>query len=98
MIDVTCNHLNYFEDNTFRCFFGKYNNLFFKNFKHFFPATYKDKSLRQQSYENKHFNNILANRVLKVKNSPLELEQYFKPINVSIDNMDKFKEKEVTKK
>ena len=54
--------------------------------------------MRQQSYENKHFNNILANRVLKVKNSPLELEQYFKPINVSIDNMDKFKEKEVTKK
>lgn len=72
--------------------------MFFKNFKHFFSATYKDESLRQQNYKNKHFSNIVTNRVLKVKNSPLELEKYFKPINISIDNTDKFKEKEITKK
>ena len=37
------------------------------------------------------------NRVLKVKNSPFELEKGFKPINLSIDNMDKFEENELTK-
>ena len=38
------------------------------------------------------------NRILKVKASPLELEKDFKPTKVSIDNMDKFEEKEVIKK
>ena len=33
--------------------------------------------LRHQKYKNKQFNNT---RVLKVKNSPLELEKDFKPI------------------
>ena len=45
---------------------------------------------RQQNYKNKHFNNTQKNRILKVKNSSLELEKYFKPINVSVDDMGKF--------
>ena len=38
------------------------------------------------------------NKILKVKSSSLELEKYFKPINVSVDDMGKFEEKEITKK
>ena len=40
----------------------------------------------------------IKNRILKEKNSYLELEKYFKPINVSIDYMNKFSENEITKK
>ena len=36
--------------------------------------------------------------ILKVKNSLLKLEKDFKPVYISIDDMDKFKEKEITKK
>ena len=36
-------------------------------------------------------------RVLNLNTSPLESKKYFKPIFVSIDNMDKFEEKEVMK-
>ena len=36
--------------------------------------------------------------VLNVKNSPLELEKYFKQMKTSRDDMDKFAEKELTKK
>ena len=43
-------------------------------------------------------NNAQKNRILKVKASPLELEKDFKPTKVSIDNMDKFEEKELIKK
>ena len=32
-------------------------------------------------------------RILKVKKSLLELKQYFKPINVSVDVVDKLEEK-----
>ena len=32
----------------------------------------------------------IKNRILKEKNSLLELEKYFKPIDVSIDYMNKF--------
>ena len=35
--------------------------------------------------------------ILKVNNSPVELGKDFKPINVSIDDMDKLKDKEITK-
>ena len=35
-------------------------------------------------------------RVLNVKNSPLELEKYFKQTKASRDDMDKFAEKELT--
>ena len=35
-------------------------------------------------------------RVLNVKNSPLELEKYFKQMKASRDDMDKFAEKELT--
>ena len=40
----------------------------------------------------------IKNRILKVRNSPFELGKYFKPINISINNMDKFEEKEITKR
>ena len=46
--------------------------------------------LKHQKYKNKQSNNT---RVLKVRNSPLELEKDFEPINISINDMDKFKKK-----
>ena len=51
--------------------------------------------LRHQKYKNKRLNNA---QVLKVKNSTLELENDFKLINISINDMDKFEKKELTKK
>ena len=50
--------------------------------------------LRHQKYKNKQSNNT---RVLKVRNSPLELEKDFEPINISINDMDKFKKKKTNK-
>ena len=46
--------------------------------------------LRHKKYKNKQLNNA---RVLKVKNSLLELGKDFKPINTSINDIDKFKKK-----
>ena len=43
--------------------------------------------LRDQKYKNK-----------QLKNSTLELENYFKPINISINHMDKFEKKELINK
>ena len=43
--------------------------------------------LRHQKYKNK-----------QLKNSALELENDFKSINISINDMDKFEKKELTKK
>ena len=43
--------------------------------------------LRHQKYKNK-----------QLKNSILELENNFKPINISINDMNKFEKKELTKK
>ena len=51
-----------------------------------------------QKYKNKQLNNTPKTRILKVKKSRLKLKNDFKPINVSIDDMDKFEEKELTKK
>ena len=56
-----------------------------------------------QNYKNdyteiKYLNNTRKNRVLKVKNSPLESKKDFKPIKVSMDDMDKFEEKQITEK
>ena len=51
--------------------------------------------LRHQKYKNKQLNNT---RLLKVKNSTLKLENDFKPINISINDMDKFEKKELTTK
>ena len=39
----------------------------------------------------------IKSRILMVRNSPFELGKYFKPINISINNMDKFEEKEINK-
>ena len=38
------------------------------------------------------------NKILKLKNSLLELEKDFKPITGSIDDIDKLKEKQITNK
>ena len=46
--------------------------------------------LRHQKYKNKQLNNT---RVLKVKKSTLELENDFKPINKSINDIGKFEKK-----
>ena len=52
--------------------------------------------LRHQKYKKKQqLNNT---RALNVKSSPLELEKDFKPINVSINDMEKFEKEELTKK
>ena len=51
--------------------------------------------LKHQKYKKKHLSNTQKNRFLKIKNSPLELEKYYKPIIVSIDDTDKFEEKEI---
>ena len=52
----------------------------------------KHNCLNHQNYKNKQLNNTQKNKVSNKKNSPLELELYFKPITVSIDDMDKFEE------
>ena len=54
--------------------------------------------LGHQKYQNKQSNSTRKYRVLKVKNSPFKLKKDFKPVNVSIDDMDKFEEKELIKK
>ena len=52
--------------------------------------------LRHQKYKNKQFNNT---RVLKVKNSPLDLEKDFKQLSVNyIYKHKKKKKKKLTKK
>ena len=46
-------------------------------------------NLRHKKYKNKQLNNTKV--VLKVKNSTQKLENNFKPIKISIINMDKIK-------
>ena len=46
--------------------------------------------LRHQKYKNKPLNNT---RVLKIKNSLLELEKYCKPVEISTTDMDKFEKR-----
>ena len=48
------------------------------------------KDLRQQKYKHKHLSNT---RVLKVKNITLELENDFKPINISVNDTNKFEKR-----
>ena len=66
-------------------------------------------SYKNENIERKYLNNMQKNQLLKIKNSPLELEKdfielkdgevnikreieelFFKPIIVSIDDMEKF--------
>ena len=54
--------------------------------------------LRHQIKKNKQPKNTRETRALQVKNSALELEKYFKPITVSVDEMNRFEEKEIMKK
>lgn len=46
----------------------------------------------------KYLDSTWKNRIPKVKNGSLELEKDFKPIDVSIDDIGKSKEKQITKK
>ena len=50
--------------------------------------------LENQKYKRKQLTNT---RVLKVKSSTLELENDFKPTNVSVNDMDKFEKKNYQK-
>ena len=50
------------------------------------------KHLKYQKCNNKN------TRVLKVKNSPLKLEKCYKPIIISMSNMDKFEKKKELRK
>ena len=56
---------------------------------------------RYQNNKNEHFNNIQKkkkNRFLRVKNSCLNIGKDLKAINVSINDMKKFEEKEISKR
>ena len=56
---------------------------------------------RYQNNKNEHLNNIKKkkkNRFLRVKNSCLNIGKDLKAINVSINDMKKFEEKEISKR
>ena len=46
-----------------------------------------------QHNKNKQLNNTQNDRALKVKNNPLGLEKYFRPITVSINDIHNFERK-----
>ena len=52
--------------------------------------------LRHLKYERKQLKNAQNIRLLKVKNSSLKLKKDFKPINLLINDMDKFKQKKLS--
>ena len=56
------------------------------------------KNYQKEYTEIKYLNNKWRNRIFNVKNSPLELAKDFNSIKASIGHLDKFKEKEITKK
>ena len=58
----------------------------------------RHQNCKNEHTEMKYFNNTSKKRILKVKNSPLELQKGFKPISITIADMDKFEENEITKK
>ena len=56
---------------------------------------------RYQNNKNEHLNNIQKKkktRILRVKNSCLNIGKDLKAINVSINDMKKFEEKEISKR
>ena len=56
---------------------------------------------RYQTNKNEHLNNIkkkIKNRFIRVKNSCLNIGKDLKAINVSINDMKKFEEKEISKR
>ena len=95
--------MNYPKDNTFWHLFGKYNSFCSKILNIFFTI-YKEKYAHKysqyihQKYKNKQLTNTQKSRILKIKNSSLELVKCFKPINISINDMNKIEEKVLTKK
>ena len=58
----------------------------------------KDKSLETSKLKKWALNIYKEKQNFEIKNSPLELKKDFKPANISLNDMDKFKEKEITKK
>ena len=59
------------------------------------------KQSKKQKNKNEHLNNIKKkkkNRFLRVKNSCLNIGKDLKAINVSINDMKKFEEKEISKR
>ena len=75
----------------FSIFFGKYNNFsFFKTFKESFSRIIWD----IKNVEKKQLN---KSRVLKVKNSNFELENDFKTINTSTNDIGNFFKKRTNK-
>ena len=69
--------MSYFKDNILNIFFRKFNNFFLKHFKYFFSQYIRMDHVRHQKYKNK-----------QLKNSTLELDNEFKLINISINDMD----------
>ena len=53
---------------------------------------------KKEHTEMKCLNSTRKNRIVKANNSSLELKRDFKPINVSVDGMNKFEGKEITKR
>ena len=46
-----------------------------------------------QNHKNENLNNTQQSKVLKVKNSPFELEKDLKPINISVGDMNKLEKR-----
>ena len=58
----------------------------------------KDESFEASNLKKQTTKKYTRNQSSQGKNSALELEKYFKPITVSVDEMDRFEEKEIMKK
>ena len=84
--------MSYLKDNIFNVFSENMITFFLKNLLIFFSQFIRKDHLRHQIYKNKKLNNT---QVLKVKNNNLELENYIKPINISINDTDEFQKKEL---
>ena len=58
----------------------------------------RHQNIKKEHTEMTCLNSTRKNRILKAINSSLELKRDFKPINVSVDGMNKFEGKEITKR
>ena len=71
--------------------------FFAKILKKFFSQYFRMNYSIHQNCKSKHLIQK-KNRLLNAKNNPLELKKNVKPINISIDDMDKIVKKEIMKK
>ena len=93
MLVLLKNHLNYLKDNTFKCFFKKYNRLLLFKKNHFFFITYNPRPEEKNII--KDIRNIfrleketkaIKDRILRDIKNLFEHEQeenYYKPVRVS---------------